>query len=308
MKIMFGGPHLYARYCTLTQNPVDNFLASQLDKGQIQGLEQLAPRKPGALAMMIDSGAFSVWNSGKTITKEEWLQQIIKIRAKLEPLAKELYFVNLDVIPGTKLRKPTATERVEAAEEGWRNYLWYKEQGIHNLVHVYHQYEPLWVLKRMLDNGCTYIGVSPDKMAMSSAQIRWLEHAFRHIPENEVRTHGFGVTALELISAVPWYSVDSISWVLTAGYGSFSIFSPLFENKMLVVKCSDRSVEVPIALKHRIEKYLASVGPEYTLESVAQSLELRVNLCVIAFLTMEKYVKDNPCTLVYKKQSSIFDF
>jgi len=308
MKLIFGAPASYERYCTLPNNPVINLLGTQIDKNQIECLERLAIKRPKELFVMIDSGAFSVWSSGKTMTKEALLPRIREIKSLLEPLVKEVHFVGLDIIPGTKTRKPTALERVEAAEEGWKNYLWFKQQGVENLIHVYHQYEPLWVLQRMLDNGCKYIGISPDNL--SPVRLRWLEHVFKYIPEKEVKTHGFGVTSYELVQKIPWYSVDSISYALTAAYGFICVFyPPLFGAKLQLIKCSERSKKkFPIELEHRIEQYLESLGPEYTFEAIAKSSELRVNICILAYLNLEKYCNENPPTMNYKKQSSVFDF
>lgn len=302
MKLVFGSVITYESYCKI---PVKNFLISQIYKEQVSTFDKICASSSNDLFLIVDSGAFSAWSTGKTIDREDYYKTIIELTEKFSARVSELHFVNLDVIPGSKFKKPSISERLASAEKGWENYLWFKDKGVKNLIHVYHQYEPISVLQRMIDNGCSYIGISPDNL--SPCRKRWLEHVFKYIPDS-IRTHGFGVTAEELLINFPWYSVDSISYALSSGFGSFLTFSLLSDNHMRVFKCSDRRIDIPIEHYCRVEKYLQKLGEEFTISSVAQSIALRINVSVDAFLKLEEFCNKNPPQCDWKLHHSIFDF
>ena len=84
--------------------------------------------------MIIDSGAFSVWNSGKTMDRNK----LLAYYKRLKQYRLDFDFINLDVIPGDRGRKPTRTEVDQACKEGLENYYWFREQGIET-VPVFHE-------------------------------------------------------------------------------------------------------------------------------------------------------------------------
>ena len=61
---------------------------------------------PEDIEFIIDSGAFTVWNTGGTINREELLAFYRAIK-QLKPNA---HFINLDSIPGKKGQKPSKEE------------------------------------------------------------------------------------------------------------------------------------------------------------------------------------------------------
>lgn len=304
MKIYFGAPNVYKRYADNV--PVENFLASQIYQEQVKAIDEILLEKNQEISVIIDSGAFTAWNSGIVVSKEQYLENIVRIKEKFEPRVNNLFFVNLDVIPGEKGRRPSMQERVDAAEQGWKNYLWFREHEITNLIHVYHMYEDLSILKRMIDNGCIYIGISPENY--SPNRLRWLETVFKHIDESKIMTHGFGVTADELVLKFPWTSVDSISYVLSAGMGNFSVFNN-DTGTMKTIKHSDRKSKILSWEERKLQDYLFSLGTEYRLEDVAGQIGLRMQLNVLAFLAIEKfYNSKNVLSFSYKNQTSFRDF
>lgn len=53
----------------------------------------------------------------------------------------------------------------------------------------------------------------------------WLVQAFK-IAQGRAVFHGFGATSWEIVSALPWYSVDSSSWGQGYRYGQVPVFDP----------------------------------------------------------------------------------
>ena len=178
------------------------------------------------LKLMIDSGAFSVWKSGKTIDLDAYIKYC-KSRPDLSVV------VGLDVIPprGAKL---TDSLKDKVASEGWNNYLkMIREIPMEKVVPVFHRGDHIKWLEVMLDFGCPYIGLSPrfDGTSMDR-RFRFLNEAKKLIYDSSgnpiTKVHGFAVTNHKMMTDFKWYSVDSATWVQTAGWGG--ILVPPFEN------------------------------------------------------------------------------
>lgn len=103
---------------------------------------------------MIDSGAFSVWNSGGKIDLDSYIKYC-KERPNLSVI------VGLDVIP-PKGAKLTDELKDKVATEGWNNYLkMIRHLPMEKVVAVFHRGDSYKWLEKMLDFGCPYIGLSP---------------------------------------------------------------------------------------------------------------------------------------------------
>lgn len=175
--------------------------------------------------VILDSGAFSIWRLGGAINVDEYIDFALKLQS--EQLFNSLVFVCLDKIPGTIKRAATTKEVAEAARISLANYKRMKEAGVDNVLPVYHLGEELSCLKEIADSGADYIGLGGlARGASSTARRNWLERVFSCLKNYpEVRTHGFGVTASKLVIDYPWYSVDSVTPFMEAGYGNVSVFS-----------------------------------------------------------------------------------
>lgn len=172
--------------------------------------------------LFLDSGAFSVWNSGGIVDIDAYIQF-----CQMHPGVS--YYANLDAIPG----KPgdAASPRMEAmidaaCEESWNNYRRMIEYlPKEKVIPVYHRGEdPKW-LDRYLDFGVDYIGIG-QAVAFGGKvdQKAWLrENLWPRVLNNDgtlkVKTHGFAITSFDLMKFMPWHSVDSTSWLKQAAYG-----------------------------------------------------------------------------------------
>ena len=174
--------------------------------------------------LMIDSGAFTAWNSGTPVSLDRYIDYVKDFKKKYSHYFKEIYVVNLDVIPGKQGKKPTQEQVEESAAQGLANFRVMARRGIQS-IHIYHQGEDLKWLDTMTKE-CEYIGISPCNDYSVEQKMKWLDDAFHYCPK-DIRTHGFAVTSPTLLKRYPWTSVDSTSWRLHGSMGSIN--TPWFQ-------------------------------------------------------------------------------
>lgn len=174
---------------------------------------------------ILDSGAFSAWTVGKSIDIDHY---IAFIKAHIEHID---YYVNLDVIPGAFGRTPDAEEVERSAAKSWENMLYMEQEGL-KPIPVFHMGEQFRWLRMMMEHGCPYIGISPANDRPTQSKRIWLDRVFHEITDSEgwplVKTHAFGVTALDLLLRYPWFSADSTTWIMLGARGS--ILLPVWDN------------------------------------------------------------------------------
>lgn len=167
--------------------------------------------------VMLDSGAFSVWNLNAAPID---LKQYI---AFIKAYEKHLFsYVTLDVLPPGKESARTR----EANEEGARlsdiNHQTMKDAGL-TPIPVFHQGETFKWLENMLKNGEPVIGVSTRKDLPPDSSKAWLDDVWSVLADGKgrplVKTHGFGITAIPLLLRYPWWTVDSTTWAMVGGLG-----------------------------------------------------------------------------------------
>lgn len=171
--------------------------------------------------VILDSGAFGVWNSGATIDLRSYIQ-FCKDHPKCP------WYVNLDVIPGEPNNKRSLTkDAIESAcFHGFRNWMNMGNCGVprDKIIPVYHQNDPVEWLDKYLDAGVQYIGISPANDNTTQTKMEWMEtlrpFLFDGAGRPVVKTHGFAVTSYDLMKFWDWYSVDSASWKLAAAWGA----------------------------------------------------------------------------------------
>ena len=172
-------------------------------------------------SMFLDSGAFSAFHTNSTIDIDKYAEFIHKTEGMWEVVA------NLDIIGGSE-------------EANWDNLKALESNGC-KVSPVYHVGEnPRWLYK-MLDE-YEYILLGGLVMARKSV-MRELDRAFRILTYEDgsprAKFHGFGLTQLDLVFRYPWYSVDSTSWMLSAGFGSCVLYDGT--TKFLQIVFSDDS-------------------------------------------------------------------
>ena len=264
--------------------------------------------------LWLDSGAFSAWNVGREINIDHY---IAYIRANIQHVD---YYVNLDVIPGAFGRTPSPTEVEESAQKSWDNMLRMEAEDL-KPIPVFHMGEQFKWLRRMVEHGCPYVGISPANDRTTDKKRVWLDRVFGEITDAQgwpiVKTHAFGVTAIDLLIRYPWFSADSTTWIMIAARGK--ILLPHWEkgawnfNKKPQIRyISEPYGEGAILLRgmkeaewRRINSERAHV--EQWLEEAGSSLELcetdykeRARLCAFFFQEFERNFVPQP----FKRQGA----
>lgn len=258
---------------------VKSFLYTFAEIGQLKKFEKFAY---DGCEILIDSGAYSAWSSGKTIDIHEYIS-FLKEKIRLyESMGIAVTFATLDVIPGKKGQASVSQKEVQdAAAAGFSNLkVFLRHFPKELMLHAFHEGEDWDYFRRYLDMGL-YIGVSPSNDSSLKKKKEWLRAAFAFADSTPFRSHGFGVTAHSLVRCHPWYSVDSLSWrmssmnggVLTPK-GSISLSDRtvtslgedgFFGGEMQMSKDAKLSPEKKLWL----EKYVTAHG--YTMEELRSS-------------------------------------
>lgn len=159
--------------------------------------------------VFIDSGGFSAATQGVQINLNEYIDFI----KRFEDLIT--VYANLDEIGNPELTYERQ-KQMEAA-------------GLKPLP-VFHTGEPIYWLKKYIDEGYDYIALggmvpySKDKKSL----VKWMSMCFDEAEKSgrNIGYHGFGMTNWDLMRAYPWKSVDSSSWCSGFRYGSVPLFDP----------------------------------------------------------------------------------
>jgi len=227
--------------------------------------------------LFIDSGAYSAWTRGVQIDIDEYIK-FVNDRDEYVTI-----FADLDVIT---LQPRTIEDFIRAdanAQTSWNNYLYMRKhvKSPDKLLPVFHQWENWKWLKNILEwtdeNGkhIPYIGLSP-KLDNSADKRNFLSECFKIIKESSnpnVKTHAFGMTALNVLEQFPLTSADSTTWVMVASFGR--ILTPY--GVVLVSdaqsKDLDHILHMPQEARDKIVRNIESHG--LTLEQVMSSYKYR---------------------------------
>ena len=255
------------------------------------------------MTFWLDSGAFSAWNIGKAIDLDHY---IAFVKTHIEHID---YCVNLDVIPGSWGNVPTAAEVEASAEASWSNMLRMEAEGLQPIP-VFHMGEQFKWLRRMVDHGCEYIGISPANDRVTSKKRLWLDRVFSEITDVSgnpvVKTHAFGVTAIDLLIRYPWYSADSTTWIMIAARGKILVpkcklrggwdwtkkpdiiylSEPFGEGDVLQRNLKDSAWRKVASEREHVLTWLADAGT--TLEVAETDYKERARLCCYFFQEFER--------------------
>lgn len=138
-------------------------------------------------SIMLDSGAFSAYRSGRRI---DILHYCDFISSNLDRID---HYVNLDVIGD--------------AEASMANLQFMESRGLSPMP-VFHHGEDFDVLRRLRDS-YPYIGLGGMVPRSRPRMFEWLTTIFERFPH---KYHGFGVGDVSLIKAFPFHSVDNTTW------------------------------------------------------------------------------------------------
>ena len=168
--------------------------------------------RPPVVRLLLDSGAYSALTQKQSIDLDKYIAYIEEHHDLIWRC------VNLDVIPSDR---HNAAVVEKAATASYKNFERMKTAGLQPIP-VFHVGEDYRWLERMLADGERYIGLGGMARLKQNVRRIWLDKIFSMLTDEDghplVKIHGFGMTAFELLGRYPWWSVDSSTWALQAGY------------------------------------------------------------------------------------------
>jgi hypothetical protein len=176
------------------------------------------------VSLFMDSGVFGAWARGMSLDLKKYISFIRRNESKLR------CYATMDVIPGKFGVARTTHQVEESASQSYKNHQVLKDAGL-TPIPIFHQGESFHWLEKMITEGEPYVGISTAKDLTKTDHREWLDRVFTMITDSRgvpyIKTHGFGVTAIDILLRYPWYTSDSTTWALAAGYGL--IYIPVFD-------------------------------------------------------------------------------
>lgn len=210
---------------------------------------------------MLDSGAFSAYNSGKPIDLQEYIDFCLDIKAKDETLVE---IIALDVIG--------------SGEGSLKNAWEMKRQGV-DAMPVFHIGEDWEILKEY--------GKNWDKVGLScrfgepvKESMRFYEQCFARIWPK--KCHSFGWVGEKMLMTFPFHSSDSADWeIKPCQFGTWRAFGAKGSTAYMNVRGSKQNLRVEVEwyldLERRLrEKWRKQMEQLDALPSVSPTVRLVV--------------------------------
>lgn len=272
-----SGQHINTLKECNVENVLTSFAFNTNSSRLVELFENYQPKN-----LIIDSGAFSVWANNQTIDIYKYLFFCRNLKREF-PSSTQLYFVNLDVLPGKFGTMPTEEEAKESARQGFENMLLLEKEGL-KVIPVFHQHEDFEWLEK-LKNHTDYIGVSPANDQSMYSKKNFLNKVFKDLIKTKTKAHGFAVTSHTQLYEFPFFSVDSSSWVSPARFGRIPVFKDNLTMGTFEYKDKEQVLKNWDYIKHiGIEK----LGADSWKDRVKVSIKSFQNLEKIASKLWEK--------------------
>ena len=156
------------------------------------------------LRVMLDSGAFTAFTAGVSISLQEYCDYV-KAHAK--------YIYEYFVL-----------DEIGDASGSLRNYNYMLDQGL-NPIPVFHYGEDFSYLKHYMSL-TDYVSLGGlagsgehKKRWLAWMDLVWSQYLVREDGMPRVKVHGLGLASVDYIFRYPWYSIDSTSWLKLAYRG-----------------------------------------------------------------------------------------
>ena len=221
-----------------------NRLFSQLnDRSRIKRWMGYKDEHPD-MKLFVDSGAFSAYTKGKEIDLDDYIDYLNVNGSYFNVM------VQVDYIPGKSNVVQDRQVYLDAPRISWENFLHMRERLDKSLwdrfIPVFHEGEDFKWLENMLNyrdadgNPLAYIGISPHTETTTDRRLVFCKEVFRRIKRlnPQVKTHGFGMTALNILQYIDFTSVDSTTWLKGAIYGTILVHR---HNKLAAMNVGERT-------------------------------------------------------------------
>lgn len=254
-------------------------LASFAYPKEAEKLMAVADEDGVRLDVMLDSGAFTVWNSGGEVSMDDLMHHYEDLVERFGD-RHNIVLISLDKIPGERGRIPSKEEVAKAVETSIANYHVMRARLPRPVLPVYHAGEEPWVLDEY--TRCTdYVAFGISQTLSSKAR---LEAAMR-MQRPGLKVHGLATTSTRMMRHVDWYSVDSSTWAMAAAMGNILWHTPWGIRQVSVSNESPRRYEAGRHVANMTERpqfEAAFKAAGFSLEELAESHDKRREWNVVA--------------------------
>lgn len=180
-------------------------------------------KKSAMKEVMLDSGAFTAFMKGHKVTLDELIPAYDEVIRLINPKI-QLWFINLDVIPGAMGRIAEKKEVEDALDEGDRNFKVLKKKYGDRVLPVYHQMEGISRLKEILKMN-QYVALGFRQDFAEQDRIKYAEEVLREIRKSSPSSivHGLATTGYKMLARASFDTVDSASWLYSAAMGGILV-------------------------------------------------------------------------------------
>lgn len=210
-----------------------------------------------------DSGAYSAASQGVPVGVDEYAEWLHRWKHYFATYA------NLDVI-----RDPIASQRNQKILE---------REGLAPIP-VFHTGSDFSHLDDLAEI-YPYIALGGMVGQSRNACLKWSATCMKRTAHRGTRFHGFGMTSKEVIESLPWYSVDSSSWVAGAKFGRMMIFDGRRWHQAKVGNPREIAAVAKIIRSYGFDPAQFSQNARY------KATQGHINISIIAALSWQRYEK-----------------
>ena len=244
--------------------------------------------------VFIDSGAFSLYNQqfsgANACDYSQGNYDFIKTKKFKDYLDSYIAFLSL---PGVKdmVDVYVNLDIIGNPEKTWEMQKYMESCGLKPLP-VFHFGEDIKWLKKYME-GHDYIGIGGMGHISKMNWIRYFgKKVFDVICNSDgtprFKTHGFALTAQDLMREFPWHSVDSASWQKLAGYGrgmvakkkdgKYDFNQPYLSPRLTAIKANYSKPLISYhsskpMLKSHIKQYVHDMGYSFGSSNMSESTD-----------------------------------
>lgn len=207
MRIYLAGCDTFLEYCLEKEDIKDAYILESF-----YSLKKTPKYLPFYKDFLLDSGAFSFFgNGGKNISWDDYVTKYINFINKYN--IKHFFELDIDVLTGYDYVKEIR-KRIE------------KETG-KQCIPVFHKSRGIEEYKKLCEE-YKYIAIGCSGKHDSVWTRKYPEKLYQlvmYAKSKGVKVHGLGYTKLENMSKIPFYSVDSTSWLSGNRFGHIFLFN-----------------------------------------------------------------------------------
>jgi hypothetical protein len=175
-------------------------------------------RNTKEVEVLLDSGAFTAWSKKEPdIDVYQLLRNYSAVFKRLRDNYKEIWFINLDKIPGSVDAPPTREEIANAIHVSDKNYKILSAELGFNVLPVFHRTESIERLHEVIELNPHYICAATRTEGAEIHRREWSQRVMLLLGDKKV--HGLAATGSLMIQGVPWHSIDSSTFAQAAGFG-----------------------------------------------------------------------------------------